>query len=437
MNGPIKHIIFEGLPALGKSETLELLARFYPERVVVFPELVKEVATREQIDILTERERLTEALIAALPERREAITKITSSGRICLEESHLGVHYAYAKALGDDRFIGVYPKIERTIPAPDLFLRLVAPTDISVARQKGRNTPGYFIDGDTLDRMLSHLDAWHIARRTNLVTVDADRDPFEFIAEVERIIGLRYLSQRARVKDVFPIIFLLGRPASGKSEFIDFMKKTPLPERAELYHIGNLRVIDDFPILWEKFIEDDIWEQLGRGRLFSRLAGSNYAVADPTIWAFLIEKLNRLGEEALRELRDGGTLLIEFARGGEDGYRSALSLLSPEILKRASILYVDVSFEESWRRNQARYDEARRDSILTHSVPHEDLEKTYGTDDWKELTRDTSGRLRVNGFSIPYVTMKNEPESKDPAVLGPRYRASLKPLYELWRQGSG
>ena len=53
MNRSPKHIVFEGLPALGKSETLELLARFYPERVVVFPEMVKEVATREQIDILT------------------------------------------------------------------------------------------------------------------------------------------------------------------------------------------------------------------------------------------------------------------------------------------------------------------------------------------------------------------------------------------------
>ena len=433
MNTQMKHIVFEGLPALGKSETLALLSRFYPERVVALPELVKEVADREKIDILTERDRLTDAIIAALPARREAIGRIISSGRICLEESHLGVHLAYAHALGDAGFVDAYSSIEASLPRPDLYVRFVAPIEVSITRQKGRNTPEYFIDGATLDRMLSHLDEWHIARRTNLVTVDADRDPSGFIGEVERLIELRYLPHRGRVEDVFPVLLLLGRPASGKSEFIDFMEKTPLPERAGLYHIGDLRVIDDFPILWEKFLEDDIWERLGRGRLFSRTAGTNYAVADPLIWAFLIEKLNRAAEEALPTLSGGDTLLIEFSRGGEDGYRQALSLLSAEIMKRASILYVVVSFEESRRRNQARYDEARRDSILTHSVPREDLEKTYGSDDWRKLATDRTGRIRVNGISVPYATMKNEPESKDPAVLAPRYRGSLDPLYRIWK----
>jgi len=433
MNRSPKHIVFEGLPAVGKSETLELLARFYPDRLTVLPELVKEIAIRERLDLFRDRGRLTEAIIAELPGRKRKIEAAKGAGKVCLEESHLGVHLAYAHALGDAQFIEAYPKIEASLPRPDLYVRLVAPIDLSIARQKGRGTPEYFIDGDTLERMLSRLDEWHISRRTDLVTVDADRDPAAFLSDLERIIGLHYLTGKVHAGDVFPIILLLGRPASGKSEFIDFMKKTPLPERARTYHIGDLRVIDDFPILWEKFIEDDIWERLGRGRLFSRPVGTNYAVADPLMWAFLIEKLNRAAAEALPSLGEGETLLIEFARGGEDGYRSALSLLSPEILERASILYVDVSFEESWRRNQARYDEARRDSVLTHSVPREDLEKTYGTDDWKELARDTSGRLRINGFSIPYATMKNEPESKDPAVLGPRYRGSLEPLYELWK----
>jgi len=430
MNGSMKHIVFEGLPALGKSETLELLGRFYPESVSVLPELVKEIASRERLDLFRDRERLTDAIIASLPQRREAITEIISSGKICLEESHLGVHYAYAKVLGDAGFTEAYPKIEGALPSPDLFIRFAAPIEVSVGRQKGRNTPEYFIDGETLGQMLNHLDAWHIARRTHLITVDADRDPSDFIGEVERIVGLRHLPQRVRVEGVFPILLLLGRPASGKSEFIDFMEKTPLVERAERYHIGELRVIDDFPILWEKFLEDDIWERLGRGRLFSRRVGANYAVADPMLWGFLIEMLNRKGKEALERLGDGDTLIVEFSRGGEDGYRSALSLLSPEILRRASILYVDASFEESWRRNQARYDEARRDSVLTHSVPREDLEKTYGTDDWKKIAPAPHGRIEVNGIEVPYVTMLNEPELTDPELLDRRYRPALDRLWE-------
>jgi thymidylate kinase len=91
----MRYVVFEGLPAAGKSEVLELLARFYPERLRVFPEIVKEVATREGIDLFAERNRLTQAILAALPRRREEIEEALALGELCLEESHLGVHFAY------------------------------------------------------------------------------------------------------------------------------------------------------------------------------------------------------------------------------------------------------------------------------------------------------------------------------------------------------
>ena len=426
----MRYVVIEGLPALGKSEALALLARFYPERVAVFPELVKEVAEREKIDIFAERERLTAALIAALPRRQAAIEAAIAAGKLCLEESHLGVHLAYAQALGDTGFVEAYDEIEDSLLSPDLYIRLAAPIEVSIARQNGRNTPEYFIDAETLGRMLSRLDAWHIARRTRLVTVDADRDPAEFIAELEQILGLGYVSGEVRVGDVFPLILLLGRPASGKSEFIDFMKKTPLSQRATRYHIGNIRVIDDFPILWEKFIEDDIWEKLGRGRLHSRPADGNYAVVDPLMWAFLTEKLDIAVRSAMRESGPGDTLIVEFSRGREHGYREALMHLSSGVLRNAAILYIDVSFAESTRRNRARYDEAARDSILTHSVPGEEMEETYKTDDWKVIAPEPHGKLTINGIDVPYVTMKNEPELTDPVLLDKRYGAALSCLAE-------
>ncbi len=426
----MRYVVVEGLPAVGKSETLALLARFYPERVVVLPELVKDVALREGIDILTERTRLTAAIIAAVPRRRREIEEAIGSGKLCLEESHLGVHLAYAQALGDAGFVEAYGRIKDSLPRPDLYLRLTAPISVSVARQKGRNTPRFFVGGEILERMLAHLNEWHLSRRTKVVPIDADRDPAEFLEEVERILGLRYAPMEAQVHDVFPILLLLGRPASGKSEFIDFMEKTSVPERAARYHIGNLRVIDDFPILWEKFLEDDIWARLGRGRLYSRPANGNYTVTDPGIWAFLIEKLNLAAKEALSGMSSGDTLLIEFSRGGDNGYREALSHLSPEILKQAAILYVDVSFEESRRRNTARYDKARRDSILAHSVPWEEMEGTYKTDDWKAIAPAPYGKITVNGIDVPYVTMPNEPELTDPSLLDTRYGAALTTLWK-------
>ena len=68
------------------------------------------------------------------------------------------------------------------------------------------------------------------------------------------------------------------------------------------------------------------------------------------------------------EFYGDGTLFIEFSRGREDGYRHAFKLLSKEILERAAILYVDVTFEESWRRNLARYEEKKKHSILKQPI---------------------------------------------------------------------
>lgn len=234
---------------------------------------------------------------------------------------------------------------------------------------------------------------------------------------------------------VFEILLLLGRPASGKSEFIDFMEKCPLERRITRYHIGNLYTIDDFVMLWEKFEEDDLWERLGKPRLFSKRAEENYTVTNEQIWPFLIEKINARAEKYIQSKpgHPPQTALIEFSRGGQTAYTDALNRLSPKILSRASILYLHVSPEESRRRNIARYDKKKKGSILAHSVPEEDLKRTYAKDDWRSITQKSSGQLLVSNARLPYVTLHNEPESDDPAILDRRYHDALKTLYRLWQ----
>ncbi len=235
----------------------------------------------------------------------------------------------------------------------------------------------------------------------------------------------------------FDHIILNGRPGGGKSELIDFIKKTPLEKRKELFHIGNFVEEDDFVWLWEKFVEDDLWEALGEERLYSVTHEFGYVQKeDNRLLDLVMKKFNVvIAEKYMKQdgFYDNNTVFIEFARGAVDGgYRRAYDLLSDEILRRSAILYINVSYEESRRKNNARYEEALKGSILAHKLPDESLERFSSTTDWEELTAGKeSGYLTVKGIEIPFVSMKNEPELKSGPELDERYSKALKTLKSL------
>lgn len=119
--------------------------------------------------------------------------------------------------------------------------------------------------------------------------------------------------------------------------------------------------------------------------------------------------------------------------GGADGYRKALELFPTSILREAALLYLDVPAQESRRRNLARYDRARRDGILTHSVPEEEMARTYAADDWASLAPKPEGHLTVQGIPVPYATVSNVPEPRTPADFARRFRPAFEALWALHR----
>lgn len=239
------------------------------------------------------------------------------------------------------------------------------------------------------------------------------------------------------MKNAFDNLIIIGRPACGKSEFIDFMKKCPAAERMEKFHIAPFEEIDDFVWLWEKCEEDDLWEKLGYDRLVSKRSGHAYFVTNPKFYDFLMEKFNPAitkGYLSRPEFYNDHTLLIEFARGLDNAYKNALWRFSKPILERTAIIHIKVTFEESYRRNDARYKEKLKSSILAHKVPDEEMYKYYKDNDWDRVTdARENGYLDINGAHVPFFTMNNEPESKDPSVLGKRYGAALTKLFELYK----
>lgn len=223
------------------------------------------------------------------------------------------------------------------------------------------------------------------------------------------------------MKPALPIIILTGRPASGKSEVIDYLKKTPVEERLRRFGIGVLDEIDDFPMLWTWFEEDAIREKiLHQPRIHTDAAG--YFLHQYQ-WDLLIERISLDYEKKLRDAdyHDRCSAIIEFSRGTEHGgYTSAFQHLSDAILANAVIVYIDVPYEESLRKNRKRFNPARPDSILEHGLPDEKLERLYHDVDWEDVSRGSATHITVRGHAVPYVVFDNMPsKTDDPALLGP------------------
>ena len=208
----------------------------------------------------------------------------------------------------------------------------------------------------------------------------------------------------------FEVIILTARPASGKSEVINYLKNANPESRLNRFHIANFEEIDDFPYVWDTFVIDDIMAKHGKERLFT---DDKLYFKDHFTWNLFIEKMNVEYAKKLAydpDYHKKHTVIIEFARGGDDGIAEALSYMSEDILKKAGIVYIDVSYEESVKKNRARARTGQEDSILFHSLPDEKMEFYYKTNDWKKLTTDSPEYLDVKGIRVPYSVFHNEPD---------------------------
>ncbi len=246
-------------------------------------------------------------------------------------------------------------------------------------------------------------------------------------------------------QQVFPIIFLIGRPAAGKSEVIKYLKELAPAERASRLHIGDFHELDDFPMIWSWFEEDEILSRHQRRRLHSDSEGY---FLDNFEWNILIERLDLEYRKWVKEntpastvgetpseglaLPAGRTAVIEFARGKEHGgLREAFSYFTPELLRRGAVLYINVTFEESLRKNRRRFNPDKPHSILEHALPDDKLERLYGESDWDELAAGDPAYLDLQGIRVPYAVMENQDDvtTQGGEVLGERLRGALTRLW--------
>ncbi len=236
-------------------------------------------------------------------------------------------------------------------------------------------------------------------------------------------------------KNTFDLLLLIARPAAGKSEVIDYLKKAPLELRIRRFHIGPFDEIDDFPMLWAWLEEDQLLEEMGHPRLHTDRDGY---LLHQYLWDLLIERIGLEYRKKLRDLNDSKesvTTIVEFSRGSQHGgYRSAFSHLPSQMLKKMAVLYIDVSWGESLRKNRKRFNPEKPDSILEHSLPDSRLERLYKDVDWPEITGGDPSFLTVQGIRVPYVVLDNSDDvtTARGEALGQRLEQELYKLWQLY-----
>jgi hypothetical protein len=236
---------------------------------------------------------------------------------------------------------------------------------------------------------------------------------------------------------IFPILIMNARPGAGKSEITHALKAISLDERIRRFHIGPMHILDDFPMLWAWFEEDRILETvINRPRLHT--TPDEYFLFED-LWHLLIRRLVLEYEKWQRDATDQGTVIIEFSRGRQHGgYAKAYKHISDVVMQRAATLYVNVSFEESLRKNRERYNPDRPDSLLEHGLSDEKLRFLYADDDWSEFSKTDPEFLHVRSNRIPYVVFENEDDVTTPGgdPLYQRLEGCLNALWSIYQKQS-
>jgi hypothetical protein len=238
-----------------------------------------------------------------------------------------------------------------------------------------------------------------------------------------------------QIENNFEILLILARPAAGKSEIIQYLKRLKDDDRRSRFHIGKIHVIDDFPMLWSWFEEDDLLTKLGYPRLYT---DQNGYFLKKYYWDLLIERMNLEYSKFIRDDHNpvGKTVIIEFSRGREHGgYKSAFTHISGSILEKAVILYVNVSREESVRKNRLRFNPDKPDSILEHSLSDEKMARLYRDIDWEEIASKKDGNIQIGSVLIPFEIFENEDDvtSGNICELDERLHSTLDKLWTTYQ----
>ncbi|CAH6784204.1 conserved hypothetical protein [Vibrio chagasii] len=156
------------------------------------------------------------------------------------------------------------------------------------------------------------------------------------------------------------IVFIIGKPGSGKSSVINHMRSllgcTP---------DSNIKIYNDWNILFEMAVEGEFFNKV------ERYGDNGFKVKDNLAYDMALQRLvNKLKLEYSEDI----TLIVEFSRCN---YVHSFSLFKSFLKeKKYSIVYIDTNFKTCEYRNLEREG---------YSVPPEVMKGHFSDDDIDEL----------------------------------------------------
>jgi len=169
-------------------------------------------------------------------------------------------------------------------------------------------------------------------------------------------------------KNVDKVVFIIGRPASGKSTFAKFFTKA-------LKRFGHL-YIDDYTLLKEKvklLADNQVkWEKSGQ-----------FEIIDRNIFDDLLCEI----KQTVVKQRGNKPILVEFSRSN---YVDSFKVLNSLTVNNYAIIYLDSSLETCVKRNTMRATDSPVDS-----VPDSVIHQHYQKDDIERLLMEHAGRVRI------------------------------------------
>jgi adenylate kinase family enzyme len=190
------------------------------------------------------------------------------------------------------------------------------------------------------------------------------------------------------------IVFLLGRPGSGKSSVACDIKRI-----AEL-RSWPTRHLFDYQLLQDMFLQEEREHGNDRKRKFRRRGPEEHNGFDVLDFGVLDSVLDRMAEQIRAEKESQKLFLIEFARRN---YTQALSRFGPDILQGAHLLYLDADLETCIERVHRRIDNPTIEcGRYNHFVSDFIMQGYYYRDDWEEVPFNfpPDGSIQVHPLKI-------------------------------------